>query len=101
LALGDVVADELNAQMNKLTEQLRQQAQEEVLEVGNVGGVKNLLVWVCELAGARAGVKRYGGSVEEIPHINDEPLELFDVQSLHAEVGLAQEEELVVGGEGC
>ena len=39
-------------------------------------------------------------SVKKILHINNELLKLFDVQLLHREVGLAQEEVLVVGGEG-
>jgi len=63
--------------------------------------VKKSSVWVCELVGARAGVRRYGESVEKTPHIDNELLELFDVQSLHGKIFLTQEEALVVGGESC
>ena len=62
-----------------------------------MGEVKEL-IWVCERDDARAGVRRDGGGVDKIPHINNELLELFGVQSLHREVGLAQEEALVAGG---
>lgn len=64
-----------------------------------MGEVKELL-WVCERDGARAGVRRNGGDVDKIPHIDNELLKHFDVQSLHREISLAQEKALVVGGKG-
>lgn len=94
-----MVADDFDTEMNKLTKQLRQQTQEEVLEVGDVDEVKKLLACVCEWMSARVGVKWHGGSIKEILNINDELLKLFDVQSFHREVGLAQEEVLVACGE--
>ena len=46
LALRDVVADDLDTAMNELTEQLRKQTQEEVVEVGDVVEVDKLLACV-------------------------------------------------------
>ena len=67
-----------------------------------MGEVKKLRACVRERVGASAGVKRHSGSgVKEILHVNNELLKLFDVESLHGELGLAQEEVLVAGGEGC
>lgn len=70
------------------------------MEVGGVGEVKKVLACVCEWVRARAGVKRHSGSVKKTLHVDNELLKLFDVQSLHREVGLAQEEVFVAGGEG-
>lgn len=44
------------------------------MEVGDVGEVKMLLACVCERVRARAGVKRHGGSVKKIFHVNNELL---------------------------
>lgn len=71
------------------------------MEIGDVGGVKKLLARACERVSARSRVKRHDGTVKEILHVNNELLKLFDLQSLHGEVGLAREEVLIIGGEGC
>jgi hypothetical protein len=101
LALGDVFLEKLNAEMNKATDQLRLEAQEEVLEVGEVDEVESGLGRVCKQVGECAGVRRYGKSLKEIPHINNELLELSDVQSPHVKVGFAREELFVVKGKRC
>jgi hypothetical protein len=95
LALGDVVVEKFDAEMNELTKQLRLETQEEVLKIGGVYEVESVLgrVW------RRVGRGRWQGqSIQEIRHINNELLELFDAQSLDVEVGFAQEEAFLVGG---
>jgi hypothetical protein len=60
-----------------------------VLEVGEVVEVESVLGRVCMWVGGCVGFRRYGKSMKEIPHINNELLELSDVQPPHVKVGFA------------
>lgn len=103
LALEDVVANEIDAAMDELAEELLLQAEEEVLEIGKVGEVERgfdfVVGWRSECVCARGctTAKRFN----EISGDDEKLLKLFEAQTFEVKLRVAREEGAVVAGDFC